>query len=174
MHCFCGVQTAQWDSRINFVQKLQKVVFAQNGLLEFLKKIYYSVPLCRLYTSKNTAQPPFLMIKSVFNTINIPVPRKPDFSNQMQTLTLTDKLATIGDFFLNFCGTISYFPPSFNRINHYFNIYGFFSACQNQITYHTQRLRTLQNGRLKAISLGNCTESSSGVCPIVICNVPFK
>ena len=40
------------------------------------------------------------------NTINIPVPRKPDFSNQMQILTLTDKLATIGDFFLNFCGTI--------------------------------------------------------------------
>ena len=79
------------------------------------------------------------MIKSVFNTINIPVPRKPDFSNQMQILTLTDKLATIGDFFLNFCGTISNFPPSFNRINNYLNIYGIFSVCQNQITYHTFR-----------------------------------
>ena len=39
------------------------------------------------------------MIKSVFNTTKIPVPRKLDFSNQMQILILTDKLATIDDFF---------------------------------------------------------------------------
>ena len=85
------------------------------------------------------------MIKSVFNTINIPVPRKPDFSSQMQILNLTDKLATIGDFFLNFCVTISNSPPSFIRIKLYFNIYGLFYVCQNQITYYTQRLRTLYN-----------------------------
>ena len=134
--CTVGQNSGFWSETpiSHFMQKPPFGVSEQN--------LFYC-PTVQFVHHKNTAQPPFLMIKSVFNTINIPVPRKPDFSNQMQILTLTDKLATIGDFFLNFCGTISNFPPSFNRINYYFNIYGLFSVCQIQITYHTQRLRIL-------------------------------
>ena len=137
MQCFLRCKTCTVGQYSKFCSETPIGHFMQNHLLDFLNKIYSSIPLCRLYTTKNTAKPPFLMIKSVFNTTNIQVPRKPDFSNQMQILTLTDKLATIGDFFLNFCGTKSNSPPSFNRINHYFNIYGLFSVCQNQITYYT-------------------------------------